>query len=119
MAGTSGQNANLTNNHHNLREIMNCRYHGTVYENHEYNVTTASTNDSLQAQTGAFDTVHVATLVSIRTNETITIKFNDTGNDGVTVTSTDSPFEIDYLEVTNVYISNASGNTAAIKILLS
>jgi hypothetical protein len=69
-------NPNLTNRHHNLREIMNCRYHGTVYENHEYTVANGQTDNLLSAQTGAFATVPVATLVSIRTDQTITLAFN-------------------------------------------
>lgn len=117
--GTGGQNPNLINNTHTLREVMNCRYHGTVYENHEYTVATGQTNNALLAQTDAFATVPVATLVSIRTDQTITVRFNVNTNNAITVTSTDSPFETDYLEVTDVFITNASGSTANIKILLS
>jgi hypothetical protein len=40
-------NPNLTNRHHNIREIMNCRYHGTVYENHEYTVANGQTDNAL------------------------------------------------------------------------
>jgi hypothetical protein len=65
---------------------MNCRYHGTVYENHEYTVANGQTDNALSSQTGAFSTVPVATLVSIRTDQTITLALNDTGNDDITVT---------------------------------
>jgi len=111
-------NPNLTNSHHNQREIANMRYSATVYENHEYTVANGQTDNALSAQTGAFVTVLVANYVSIRTDQTITVEFNSASNNGITVTSTDSPFECDRLEITNIYITNASGSTANIKILL-
>ena len=111
-------NQNLTNKKHNLREIFNARYHGTVYDNVEYTVANGQTNNDFSAQTGAFSNIKTAHFVSFRTDVTVTVRFNATANAAITVTSTDSPLEIDRIEVTNIYVTNASGSTANIKILL-
>lgn len=94
------------------------------YESIEFNVNTGSTDYDVDTQQATFLAVvgpsgpvgkwprHVV----IRTNQTISVKFNATTNHAITIASTDSPFE--YIgEVRNIYITNNSGNTAAIKIL--
>lgn len=96
----------------------------TLYDNAEFNVTTATTDYNVKTnQTttfgGASSKVGVlARYISIRTNKTITVKFNATGNHSITITSSDSPLTLDNLEVSNIFISNASGDTAAIKVFL-
>jgi len=93
------------------------------YDNSEFSLATGQTDyDVATNQTYAWNNVTVAKYMTIRTDQTITIKLNSDSNDAITVTSSDSPYVFDYeklgLEITNVYITNASGSTAAIKIFL-
>jgi len=86
------------------------------YENLEFTVADSLTDYDVRTNvSGAFKKLGTFTTVVIRTDQTITIKLNDTSNDAITID--DTPFELDnLLEITNIYISNASGSTANLKI---
>lgn len=94
------------------------------YESIEFNVNTATTDYDVDTQQSTFLSVVGPTgpnnqhpgEVIIRTNNTITVKFNATTNMGITITSTDSPL-IWHGEVQNIFITNNSGSTAAVKII--
>jgi hypothetical protein len=102
------------------------------YENVEFQLATGSTNYQVStnlgtSQTGTFGGYfgmsnsllgRFATEVVIRTNQTITVKLNSTSNDNITIASTDSPYTILGIKITDIYISNNSGSTATIKLLL-
>lgn len=91
----------------------------TSYDNAEFLLSSGQPEyDVKTSVTDAFSNITTARYVSIRTDQTITVKFNDTGNHSITITSSDSPLTIDTLEVTNIYILNTSGSAANIKILL-
>jgi len=94
------------------------------YESIEFNLATATTDYNLDTNQATFlsvfgpGNVHEVfpSQVEIRTDQTITIKLNSTGNHAITIAATDSPFTIKGIEITNMFISNASGSTAAIKL---
>ena len=96
------------------------------YENVEFNLTTAQTDYDLDSEQATFLAFFGAGNVverypswaEIRTNATISIKLNSTSNHSVTIASTDSPYVIAGISISNIYITNASGGTAAIKIRL-
>lgn len=97
---------------------------GPYYESIEFNLATASTDYDLDAQQSTFLSVfgpgnvvdkHPSHMV-LRTNQTISVKINASTNHSITIASTDSPFEY-FGEIRNLFITNTSGNTAAIKIL--
>lgn len=96
------------------------------YENIEFNVSTGSTNYDVDSQQSTFLSLfgltnaakEYASRVSIRTNNTITVKLNSTSDYSITIASTDSPFVIEGVEIRNIYISNSSGSTAAVKLFL-
>lgn len=91
----------------------------TSYDNVEFTLATGQTDYDVSAgQADAFSNITTARYISVRTNETITLKCNATTNHSITITSSDSPFIVNTLEITNLYITNASGSTAAIKIYL-
>ena len=97
-----------------------------VYDNAEFTLATGSTDFDVSAEavsSDAFDGITTVKYVSIRTNYTITIKLNSTSNDSITITSSDSPYVLKHddtgIIVSNIYITNASGSTAAIKIFLA
>lgn len=95
------------------------------YENVEINVTTGTTNQVLSTTSGvSFRTILNPTTnstenpssVTIRTNNTISIRLNKITADAITITSTDSPYEISGITITEVYITNNSGSTAAVRL---
>lgn len=88
----------------------------TVYDNAEWATGTVTDYDVKGGQAKAFNNVTVARYVSIRTNVAITVKFNATGSDAISVAA-NTTFEIDTLEVTNIFITAAS--TANVKIFLT
>lgn len=96
-------------------------YHDT-YDSAEFNLSTGQTDYDVAANvTGAFSNIKNAHSIIIRTNKTITIKLNDDANASITITAAEGSLTIDRkmgFEITNVLITNASGVTAAIKILL-
>ena len=91
---------------------------GEAYDSIEFNLTSPQTDyDVGSNEAAAFVNLAYYTTINIRTNQNLTIKLNSTSNPAITVTSS-RPFELDDLmKITNIYISNASGSTAAIKIL--
>ena len=93
---------------------------GSSYDNAEFTVLTGVTNYDVKAtQAALWSNVANPRVVSIRTDKTITVKFNSTSNAGITVTSNDSPFETSYLTVNEIYITNTvTGSTASVKILM-
>ena len=92
----------------------------SVYDSAELAVSNGiSDYDVATNQSDLWDDVPSPVFVSIRTDQTITVKFNSSSNKSITITAADSPFTLDgLLTVSNIYISNNSGSTANIKILL-
>jgi len=88
------------------------------YDAASFTVNTATTNYDVDAQVAAmFTNVKTAYYTEIRTDQTITVRLNSTDNGAITIASTDSPYVIDQVAVSNIYITNASGSTANVKIL--
>jgi hypothetical protein len=88
------------------------------YDSAEFTLATGQTNYDVKAnQAASFANIKVYKRLEIRTNVTLSVKFNSTSNAAVTISATDSPYTMEWLEVTNIYITNSSGSTASIKIL--
>ena len=95
-----------------------------VYENIEFNLSSGESDYDLDANQSTFlstfGPTNVArthpTAVQIRTNFTISVKINSTSNHAITIASTDSPFWIEGIRIQNLYFSNSSGSTAAVKL---
>ena len=90
------------------------------YDAAEFTVSTGTTNYDVESnQSALWDNITSPAYFNFRTDQTVTVRFNDTSYPAVTVASTDSPFIIQNgLPVTNVYITNNSGSTANIKIFM-
>lgn len=82
----------------------------TATTNTEYNVSAA--------QSGSATLLKWAGIVSIVTDQTVTVRFNSTDNDPITLTAAASPLTINNLVVGKIFVTNASGSTANLKILL-
>lgn len=88
------------------------------YDSVEFTLATGQTNYDLDSnQAGSFNNVPVWKRTLIRTNIQVSIKLNSTSNDAITISPLDSPLEIDWQEITNIYITNASGSTASLKFV--
>ena len=97
------------------------------YENIEFSLTNGQSDFDLDANEAGFlskfgpngSTNPVQEFpgwLEVRTDQTISIKLNSTGNDSITISSTDVPYIIDSVRITNVFLSNASGSSAAVKL---
>lgn len=92
----------------------------TTYDAVSTTVAAAQTNRDMKAnETALFRNVDRARFLRLTTDQTITIRFNSTTMPGISMTSTESPRTWkrtdESLEITNIYITNASGSTANIK----
>lgn len=93
------------------------------YDNAEFTVSNGTSDyDVASNQTnlfgGASATITVPYYIRIVTDQTITVKFNSTSDDSITITSSMSPFVVDEtIEIRNIYITNNSGSTANVKVL--
>lgn len=86
------------------------------YENKEFTLATGQTNYDYSLVSGAFVTLPGYTTVNIRSDKAITVRFNSTSSDTVSISAGDT-LELDHLIfITGIYITNASGDTAAIKV---
>lgn len=83
-------------------------------------VANSTTDYDLKTQQAtSFKNVPRAWLVIIWTDQDISIKLNNTGNPSITVPAGESPFEFRNIFITtNIYITNASGSSANIKVML-
>jgi hypothetical protein len=86
-------------------------------------VATGQTNRDMKANNSAlFNNVSEANYCSITTDQTVTIRFNDTTMPGIVMTATESPKvwkrAEQGLKITNIYVTNSSGSTANMKIEL-
>jgi len=95
------------------------------YENIEFNLTNGTSDYDLDVEQATFLAVlgsgneqPFPTYLEIRTNQTISVKLNSTSGHKITIASTDSPYVIVGVKIINLYLSNASGSTAAVKIRL-
>lgn len=91
------------------------------YDSAEFTVSTGTTNYNVSTQEAdAFASVKKAHSCLIRTDRTITIRFNSTDNKVITLADVEGQLQIPRdmgLEITNIFITNNSGDTANIKIL--
>lgn len=89
-----------------------------VYDSMEFTLATGTTNYDVAANvTGAFENLKVYTTINLRSDQDLTIRLNSTSYRAITITK-GRPFQVNnLLEITNIYITNASGSTANIKII--
>ena len=94
-----------------------------IYDAVSTTVATGQTNRDMKANNATlFANVSEANYCLITTDQTITIRFNDTSNPGIIMTSSESPKTWkrgeQWLKISNIYVTNASGSTANMKIEL-
>lgn len=89
---------------------------GEKYESKEFALAAASTNYNVRTGQSAFVKFKHAQHITIRTDNDLTVKFNSTSDDGITL-SADDRLQVDGILVTNIYLTSSPG--ANVKILLS
>jgi len=81
---------------------------------------TTTNYDVAVNQVTAFSNIEVAKCMTLWTDQDISIKLNSTSMPAIVVVAGDSPITIkDMIQITNIYITNASGSIANIKIFLA
>jgi len=96
------------------------------YDNAKFTLATGQTDyDVATNQAALFDNIKVARRVVIKSDVTLTFKFNNSNLPAIEMVVAgavkESPFQLPegFLDVTNIFITNASGSTANIEIMLA
>jgi len=97
---------------------------GGAYDWATFTLNTGTTDYNVKTnQANLFLNIPIAKNVFIWSNQDISFKFNNTANPAIVFAAAsngESPFEgKQFLLVSNLFLTNASGNNATIKILLS
>ena len=97
---------------------------GIRYDFKAISLATGTTNHDVRSNVAElFDNIDVAKRVAIETDQTISVRFNNSNYPAITidVAANQSPFQLpkDFLDVVNIFITNNSGSTANISILLA
>lgn len=88
-----------------------------TYNYAKFTVADATAGYDVKATaTGSFAKQARVGYVRLTTNQTIEVAFNSSSNYGIEVTSSESPFEVRDLDISNIYIANNSGNVATVKV---
>jgi len=93
-----------------------------TYDYASFSLTTGQTDYDVKSnQAALFSNVPVASRVVIKTTQTITVKFNNTGLPAITVNVGESPLQLpqNFMEIVNIYLTNSSGATSTIDIWLA
>jgi len=89
------------------------------YEAKTLTVANGATDYNCKTTGAMFANLATSYYTEIRTSHAITVKINSTDNAGIDVLAADSPYIIDWAQVENLFISNASGNAATVKIVIA
>lgn len=90
------------------------------YDYDEFTITDSTTDYNTRSQRAEmFKNLKNAWLVRIDIDQDVTIKFNDSDNPGINLLAGEGIYEYrDILRITNIFITNASGNTVNVKIFM-
>lgn len=95
----------------------------TEYDAASFTVATGQTNRDIKAnEASLWNNFADARFMRITTDQTVSIRLNSTSNPAIVMTATESPRKFTRSEegivITNIYITNASGSTANMKVEL-
>ena len=92
-----------------------------VYDYASFTITTGQSNYDLASNIAAlFSNVTLAKNIVIIFDQNISVKFNSTLMPAISMTLDRSPFQspVRFLEVKNIFITNSSGSTVNMEVLL-
>ena len=78
-------------NIHEIASTVIASQMGTKYDNGEFNITDGTEDYDVSGESDLFNNITKAHVVSIRCTGTISVKFNSTSNDSITIRKADSP----------------------------
>ncbi len=95
------------------------------YDYKEFTLTNGQSDYDVKTSVAElFDNITVAKRIVIKSNKTITFKFNNSNLPSIEMvvsgSTNESPFQLpdNFMDIVNIFISNASGDTATISIFL-
>lgn len=96
------------------------QYLGNGYDYVEFTLNDGQTNYDVKSnQSALWNNIPIALIATIETTRNITVRFNNTGFPAVKLDAGASPMElVKKLLISNIYLTNASGNSATIRIWL-
>lgn len=91
-----------------------------VYDYAEFTVADSTTNYDVKSNIATlFKNVGIGRRVQIWVDQTISIRFNSTSMPAINPALFEQPYSFeDWVLIKNIYITNASGNLATIKVLM-
>ena len=92
------------------------------YDYKEFTLSNGETNyDVKENVLGLFLYVAIAKNVMMKTNKNLSFKFNHTSLESVDFKRSDSPAQVSdgFMDITNIYLTNASGEDATVQIWLT
>lgn len=89
-------------------------YPKNTYEAKQFTVANGQTNYDVESNEDILTEDH--DYLRIASDEAITIRFNAIANDAIAIAADSAFVNEGYIRVTNIFITNASGNTATIDI---
>jgi len=99
---------------------------GKKYDSAEFSIPTGTSkyslntdSDSYKTSGNVFNNIDKAYFTEVRTDTDITIRFNEDDNDPISLDANESVMDTPHIEVNDIYITNASGDTATVKIRLA
>jgi len=94
-------------------------YCSEEYDSVEFTLADGQTDYDLDAQQDEFlNNVTNPYYMELYTDQNISIKFNSTTNKSITINSTDSPRKFDKQIIKNIYLTNASGSAANVRMYI-
>lgn len=104
-----------------LPKVVVPKYYN-AYDSVEFTLATAQSDYNIKVnELTSFNAVPYAHCLMIRTNQTISIKLNSASNSAITIDVSEGSLVITRdtaIEITNIFVTNNSGSSAAVKILL-
>jgi hypothetical protein len=98
--------------------LLTKEYLDRAYDSAEFTFANGLSDYDVKAnQSASFKNCPIYTTINVRSDKAVSIKLNATTNPAITIQA-NIPMELDNLmEITNIYLTNASGDTANIKII--
>ena len=94
---------------------------GIVYDYAQFTVTTGQTDYDVDTNVAAlFSNVKVGKNISLKFDQAISVKLNSTLMSAIVLEVGDSPFQFPakFLDIKNLYITNSSGSTVNMTVLM-
>lgn len=94
---------------------------GRFYDSATFSIPTGTSNVSVKTLTptsgNIFNNIKRAYFLEITADQDLTLRLNADDNDPITIESSDFPWRDSHIEVTDIFVTNASGTLTTLRIL--